>query len=116
MPCRPGADLQRIREQFHDWYFGIDAGGMFLTEAARDLYFGLRNGLETAARPDLSSAGGEGSLTKDEQTTLYELASALRHQLSADVGTTQPSRLDWTRPGPTLAPPSGSEPRTTAGG
>lgn len=90
-------DLWRTREEFHDWFFAADAGGMFLTQPARDLYFGLQNGLEkAAARPDLSPGGGEAPLTKGEQEMLYELASALRHQLSADVGTAQSSRLDWT--------------------
>lgn len=97
------AELRVIRAQFHNWYFGADAGGMFLTEAARKLYFDLQNGLETAARgPDV----GGTTLTEDEQLTLYELASALRHRLSADVGTTQSPRLPWTSPEPTVAPPS----------
>ena len=101
------AELRDIRAGFHDWYFGADAGGMFLTEAARELYFGLQNGLETAAqRVD----GGE-ALTDNEQSTLYGLASALRHQLSADVGTAQSPRLKWAPPGPTLASPARSAAR-----
>jgi len=99
VPSRAG--LRDIREEFHDWYFGADASGMFLTETARDLYFGLQNGLEAAARG--ADVGGE-ALTEKEQVTLYELASALRHQLSADVGTGQSPRLKWAPPGPTLAP------------
>lgn len=120
---RPGtvpsrAELGQIREQFHDWYFGTDAGGMFLTEAARDRYFALQNGLQTAAAgPGPSGDGGGGEpLAAAEQTTLYQLASALRHQLSADVGTAQSPRLDWAQPGPTLAPPSRAGDRPGARG
>jgi hypothetical protein len=29
-------DLQRFRQEFHDWYFGDVAGGMFLTPAAKE--------------------------------------------------------------------------------
>ena len=101
VPSRAG--LRDIRADFHNWYFGADAGGMFLTEVARELYFGLQNGLETAARG--AGDGGE-ALTEDEQLTLYKLASALRHRLSADLGTAQSPRLKWAPPGPTLASPT----------
>lgn len=100
-------ELRRIREEFHGWYFGEEAGGMFLTEVARQLYFRLQNGLETAA-----SRGGHDDavvLTGPEQESLYALASALRHQLSADVGTAQSPRLEWAPPGATPPAPSRSD-------
>lgn len=104
VPAR--TELWKIRELFHDWYFGTDAGGMFLSEAARDRYFALQNGLQTVAGPDPSAGEAGEPLTSAEQATLYQLASALRHQLSSDVGTAQSPRLEWARPGPTLAAPS----------
>jgi hypothetical protein len=102
------AELRRIREEFHGWYFGDDAGGMFLTDMARDLYFRLQNGLEATSG---QRGHEEEPLTGQEQKSLYKLASALRHQLSADVGTAQAPRLEWAPPGATLPPPSRSEVR-----
>lgn len=113
------ADLQQFRKDFHNWYFGPDAGGMFLTEAARSLYFNLQNGLEAATAGSFDKSTnreGQKPLTGVEKETLYKLASALRHQLSADVGTAQSPRLEWARPGPTLPPPLrlvGARPKET---
>src|SRR5690242_18909268 len=53
-------------------------------EAARNLLFRLQNGLEAVAGRD--DRAGE-PLCTHEQESLYRLASALRNQLSADVGT-----------------------------
>jgi hypothetical protein len=106
-------DLRRFRERFHDWYFGKEAGGMFLTQAAKDVYMPLMNMLEkTADRPE----GGSGTTmdsapSATEAQALRDLASALRHQLAEDVGAANPPRLRWAHPGPTLRPP----PRPRAG-
>ena len=35
-------DLLDLRQTFHEWYFGAGAGGMFLTEKSRDVYFTLQ--------------------------------------------------------------------------
>ena len=38
-------DLRAFRENFHDWYFGDKAGGMFLTPLAKDAYMRMMNTL-----------------------------------------------------------------------
>src|SRR5512133_3964341 len=49
----PGApdrvDLVATRERFHGWFFGEEAGGMFLSQGAREVYFELQNELQSAA-------------------------------------------------------------------
>lgn len=45
-------DLRRYMGDFHNWYFGADAGGMFLTPAAKGIYIRLMNQLaESAFKP-----------------------------------------------------------------
>jgi len=101
------SDLRRIRDRFHDWYFGEEAGGMFLTPAAKNIYMRLLNLLAETME------GGEGgsdavtdsALSAAESQALRDLASELRHQLAEDVGAANPPRLRWTRLGPTPPPP-----------
>lgn len=101
-------DLRRFRQTFHNWYFGDEAGGMFLPEATRRLYFHLQNALEQAAVGTVDPAGSalESTLSADEKAVLYSRASALRHQLTWDLGAAEPPKLPWARVGPTLPPPS----------
>ena len=97
-------DLPRFRKQFHDWYFDTDAGGMFLTPPAKDLYLRLQNTLLVAsiAGGDRDSQDHSSPLTADESLALRKLASDLRHQLAEDVGASHPPHLRWTRLGPTI--------------
>jgi hypothetical protein len=37
-------ELLVLRKRFHEWYFSEQAGGMLLSQAARQAYFGLQNG------------------------------------------------------------------------
>jgi hypothetical protein len=102
-------DLQRFRQIFHDWYFGEDAGGMFLTPTAKDLYMRMHNTIAEAMgdeedRPDTALSS---PLSASESQALRDLASDLRHQLAEDTGAANPPRLRWTRMGPTIPPPSG---------
>jgi hypothetical protein len=107
-------DLLQFCEEFHDWYFGEEAGGLFLTPQANALYFQIQNALAEAGRRDLDmtaeSSGGhpQSALSIDESKELRELADNLRHQLAQDIGTTHPPRLAWTRLGPALQPPRSS--------
>ena len=94
-------DLLDLREAFHQWYFGPSAGGMFLTEAARERYFKLMNGLQSMGEP----SGDAVVLTADEQQTLRDLAHDLRQQLRADLGTAEAPKSRWTARGLTPAPP-----------
>ena len=102
-PADPSrAELLEFRERFHDWYFGEEAGGLFLTERARQAYFRLQNQLQQEGTRD----GGSTPLADAESAHLRELASELRHQLAEDVGTAQPPHEPWSKPDPTLAPPT----------
>lgn len=100
-------DLYRFRKSFHDWYFGEEAGGMFLTPSAKDAYIRLVNAL--AEMMDKADGEPERSelplLSPIESQILRELASELRHQLAEDVGSANPPRLRWTRLGRTSPPP-----------
>jgi hypothetical protein len=93
-------DLLQFREDFHNWYFGEDAGGMFMTEDAKNLLMKLQNLLEATG----SKKGT--SLSCDEQLELRTAASNLRHQLTWDIGAAQPPRIAGAKLGPTLPPPS----------
>lgn len=95
--------LTDLRERFHDWYFGPQAGGMFLTEAARTHYFQLMNQLQILAwelRDDQRAS-------PQQLHTLLDTAHRLRQQLRADLGTAESPKLIWTARGLTPAPPSG---------
>ncbi|MEU8265184.1 hypothetical protein AB0C02_31825 [Micromonospora sp. NPDC048999] len=100
-------DLRRFRQDFHDWYFGESAGGMFLTVAAKDVYMRLLNSLAQAIPDDRDACeqSEEQPLHADESHALRALASELRHQLSADVGAANPPQLQSTRLGRTAPPP-----------
>jgi hypothetical protein len=98
-------DLARYNEDFHNWYFGEQAGGLFLTPQAKELYLRIRNTLSAASHPDGSAVTVESPLTPDESHMLRQLVSELRHQLVEDVGAAHPPRLRWTRLAPTVTPP-----------
>jgi hypothetical protein len=85
-------DLLDFRGEFHDWFFGEGAGGMFLPKATRDLYFDLMDEL-VAKGKDTKESSLDSQLTPDELEALYQLASKLRHQLTRDLGAAQPPRL-----------------------
>jgi hypothetical protein len=92
----PGrAELLELRKRFHNWYFSERAGGMFLSQAARDAYFLLQNNLQSAAahlRDDSQSVSDEAS------SALRQSASNLRHQLSADLGVAEQPHQRWILP------------------
>jgi len=99
-------DLRRFRQGFHEWYFGEEAGGMFLSPAAKDAYMRMMNALaEAILENGNSNIKTDTALSASESQTLRTLASELRHQLAEDVGAANPSRLQWTRLGPTIQPP-----------
>ncbi|MER5466854.1 hypothetical protein ABT010_40850 [Streptomyces sp. NPDC002668] len=99
---RPGAEptrsrLLEIRNTFHDWYFGADAGGMFLTKASKACYLNLQNALIDVARLDATGTPSAEPLDEAESRLVRHLASELRHQLAEDVGASHPPRLRWSR-------------------
>ena len=110
---RPGEELTRsdllaLRQTFHQWYFGTDAGGMFLTEAGRRAYFKLQNRLEDLGRQGHQDVDAE-PVTGEEFDTLRVLAHKLRQQLRQDLGTAEAPKVVWTARGATPAPPPRQE-------
>jgi hypothetical protein len=106
---RPGEELTRrdllaLRWTFHDWYFGSDAGGMFLTEAGRKAYFGLMDKLQVVGRQG-DQGGDAGPVTPEEFEDLRDLAHELRQQLRQDLGIAEAPKVAWTARGATPAPP-----------
>lgn len=100
IPCR--ADVISIRETLRDWYFGEESGGMFLSQAARDEYFRLYYALERA----IAGLGDDAdSLSNEDAAGLRQQASALRHQLIADLGAAERPRNKWIIPAEKHMPP-----------
>jgi hypothetical protein len=97
------SDVLRLRESFHQWYFGSGAGGMFLTEAGRAAYFGLQNELQVVGARGGSEAG---AVSQEESAGLFKLAHRLRQQLRQDLGTAEAPKVIWTARGATPAAPS----------
>ncbi|MFI8928739.1 hypothetical protein ACIG3E_13820 [Streptomyces sp. NPDC053474] len=97
------ADLARFRREFHDWYFGERAGGMYLTPAAKALYLDLQNALFEALRTGPGESG-DSPVSAADSEAVRRCASELRHQLVEDVGVAQPPRMRWVRVGRTEPP------------
>ena len=98
------AKLLQLRESFHNWYFGPQAGGMFLTEAGRDAYFALQNELQVVGRE--SDSDNPKPVSPEEFSGLRDLAHRLRQQLRQDLGTAEAPKVAWTARGATPAPPA----------
>jgi hypothetical protein len=96
IPCK--ADVISIRESLREWYLGIESGGMFLSQPARDQYFLLYNELEVAIA---GLAGNAESLSRDGASEMRQRASALRHQLAGDLGLAERPRTRWATPAKT---------------
>lgn len=77
-------DLQQYIQNFHDWYFGEEAGGMFLTPVAKELYMSLQNLLAEVAFAGTGGSDPSGkadhTLSAAESQALRKLASELRHR------------------------------------
>ncbi|GIF17618.1 hypothetical protein BJ973_009417 [Actinoplanes tereljensis] len=101
-----GSDLRQCRQELHDWYFNRDAGGMFLTAAAKRSFLELQNHIAGLAFVDgrPRDDGGD-QISPEEGDQLIALGRRLRHQLVADIGSANTARISGTRPGPPLDPP-----------
>lgn len=87
--------LLMLRARFHDWYYGTQAGGMFLSEEARNLYCLLQNELQNVA---WRLAKDEDAPVEDDIVLLREKGSDLRHQLCSDLGVSERPRESWVVP------------------
>ena len=97
-------DLAKLRRELDAWYFGEAAGGMFLTKGAKNIYMQMNDTIAEVAFENGKSRENS-LLSPAESETLRQLASALRHQLAADVGAAHPPRLRWKRLEPVPEPP-----------
>jgi len=68
---------------------------MFLSQAARETYSLLQSEIQSAANRLPSDVA---LLANDDAVKIRQRASALRHQLSADLGVAQQPRERWTVP------------------
>jgi hypothetical protein len=97
------SDLHILRERLHDWYFSEQAGGMFLSQAASEAYFLAQNELQSVAA---RMADDNELISEGDSVILRQTASALRHQLTADLGTAERPRRAWTAPRSVPLPPT----------
>jgi hypothetical protein len=72
------ADAHALAGQLRSWYF--EQGGLYLSEASREAYFGLQDALKDIHPSDKP-------LSKEEVAMLRERGSTLRTHLTKDVGT-----------------------------
>lgn len=98
------SEILALRQTLHEWYFGPDAGGMFLTEAGRSAYFALANKLQVVGRRADRNRDAV-PVTAEEFSKLWDLAHKLRQQLRQDLGTAEEPKVAWTARGATPAPP-----------
>lgn len=97
------SDLVNYREAFSGWYFGEEAGGMYLTPTSKSLYLAMQSALLYGAQPGPGEAA-DSPISHEVLESIRRCASDLRHQLAEDVGVAQPPRLRWVRVGRTEPP------------
>jgi len=89
-------EMHEWAHQFDDWYFG-EAGGMFLTNDARDAY---TNALETMSAV-LDEGPDDATLTAEEVRRLWKAGQNLRRVLAADIGAANRPHMPGPLPDPT---------------
>jgi hypothetical protein len=91
-------ELSDFSYAFDGWYFG-EAGGLFLSDKARDAYHSLLEVMATVA-----GEGPEEDQLSDEDTErLWRAGQALRRRLAADIGAAEDPRLSGRLPAPSPA-------------
>ena len=79
--------VKETSESMRDWYF--DVGGIYLSRESREPYFALKRAMqEVIDHPELQKSKDE-PLTPERLKPLHERATALRNELSNDIGTRQ---------------------------
>lgn len=91
-------DMRGWAQEFDDWYFR-EAGGMFLSDKARQSY---HDALEVMAA--VSDGPQDATLTDAEIGRLWRAGQALRRTLTADVGAAEIPRLPGREPMKTPSP------------
>jgi hypothetical protein len=91
-------ELSDFSEAFDVWYFG-EAGGLFLSDKARDSYHSMLEVMATVA-----GEGSEEDQLSDEDTErIWRAGQALRRRLAADIGAAEDPRLAGRLPAPSPA-------------
>lgn len=86
--CPTRSELDILRESLVTWYYG--PGGMLVTDKSRDALFCLRDHLRTLS----STMKRERTrLEPDRYAELFQIASALRTNLTADVSSRSEAEL-----------------------
>lgn len=104
------SELLAIRTSFHDWYYHPEAHGMFLARDSKKAYIDLMNALDAAlfevspTRITRMRERPDSPLSPEESHLLLKLASALRHQLAADIGASNSPRTRSEPPEHTVPP------------
>jgi hypothetical protein len=86
------SEYRGFLQQFHDWYFGSSAGGMFLSAKAKGRYMDLMNALGAISGAVAGSQSG-GEVNPEESIEARRPASELRHQLAEDIGAAHAPKL-----------------------
>jgi hypothetical protein len=90
-------ELSGWSEGFDSWYFD-EAGGLFLSDAARQAYLSALEAMATVANERSSDR-----LSDEEVERLWRAGQVLRRRLAADIGAAEDPRLAGRQP--VLSPP-----------
>jgi len=92
-------ELSDFSEAFEGWYFG-EAGGLFLSDQARDAYLSMLAVMATVA----GEGPGEDQLSNEDTERLWRAGQALRRRLAADIGAAEDPQLAGRLPAVSPAP------------
>lgn len=96
------SDLLNWGRGLDDWYFG-EAGGLFLSDPARQTYLQLLDVMGAITNVEDRS---DSLLSEEEVQRLWRAGQALRRQLAADVGAAENPRVTGRQPW--QSPPPGA--------
>jgi hypothetical protein len=92
-------ELSDFSEAFDGWYFG-EAGGLFLSDGARQAYLSMLEVMATVAGEE----AGEDQLSDGDVERLWRAGQALRRRLAADIGAAEDPQLVGRLPVASPAP------------
>jgi hypothetical protein len=92
-------ELSDFSKAFDGWYFS-EAGGLFLSDQARQAYHSMLEVMATVA----GEGPGEDQLSDEDTQRLWRAGQALRRKLAADIGAAEDPRLAGRLPAVSPAP------------
>ncbi len=81
-------ELRDFSEAFHEWYFS-EAGGLFLSDDAKESYFSAMGVMATVAR----EGSEQDQLSDGDIDRLWRAGETLRGRLAADIGAAEDLRF-----------------------